>query len=281
MKLSIIIVNYNVQYFLEQCLLSVQKAVSKINAEIMVVDNNSKDGSREMIMTKFPNVSLIVNKDNFGFSRANNQGVEQATGEFILILNPDVILAEDTLENVLSFVEEQSNIGAVGVRFIDGTGNILPECKRNIPTIKISTHKLLGDSKNYYASHIPEKEIRKVEILTGAFMLMKREVYLKVGGFDEDYFMYGEDIDLSYKLIKSGYQNYYYGQTTIIHYKGESTVKDISYLINFYGAMQIFYKKHYNVNSVYNLLSKFAIKTMIILKKISIEKKLSKKGFSS
>ncbi|MCK4561407.1 MAG: glycosyltransferase family 2 protein, partial [Flavobacteriaceae bacterium] len=245
MKLSIIIVNYKVPYFLEQCLLSVQAASKNITTEIIVVDNNSTDVSCTVIRDKFPVVKLIENKKNVGFSKANNQGVAVAEGEFILILNPDTVIAEDTLDTVLTFADKQENLGAIGIKFIDGTGNFLPECKRNIPTIKIANQKIRGNTQKYYANHIDENKIAKVEILTGAFMLMKREGYLEVGGFDEDYFMFGEDIDLSYKLLNNGFQNYYFGETTMLHYKGESTIKDLTYLKNFYNAMQIFYKKHY------------------------------------
>ncbi len=265
-KLSVIIVNYNVAYFLEQCLLSVQVACKNISSEIIVVDNNSSDKSCTVIRKKFSSVQCIENKNNIGFSRANNLGVAVAEGEYILILNPDTIVAEDTLDQVLFFAEQQEDLGAVGVKFIDGTGHFLPECKRNTPTFEIASRKLLGDSKKYYANQIDKNGVAEVEILTGAFMLMKREIYLKVGGLDEDYFMFGEDIDLSYKLLNQGFQNYYFGKTAIIHYKGESTVKDKNYLRNFYGAMQIFYKKHFKVNAFYNLLSKIAIKTMILTK---------------
>ena len=253
-------------YFLEQCLLSVQAASKNITTEIIVVDNNSTDVSCTVIRDKFPVVKLIENKKNVGFSKANNQGVAVAEGEFILILNPDTVIAEDTLDTVLTFADKQENLGAIGIKFIDGTGNFLPECKRNIPTIKIANQKIRGNTQKYYANHIDENKIAKVEILTGAFMLMKREGYLEVGGFDEDYFMFGEDIDLSYKLLNNRLQNYYFGETTILHYKGESTIKDLTYLKNFYNAMQIFYKKHYKVNVFSSFVSKVAVKIMILLK---------------
>ncbi|MCF6296915.1 MAG: glycosyltransferase family 2 protein [Flavobacteriaceae bacterium] len=266
MKLSVIIVNYNVQYFLEQCILSLQNASKNITVEIIVVDNNSTDGSCAMLRQKFPKVQLISNVKNVGFSKANNQGVDQAVGAYILILNPDTVIAEDTLEKTLNFVEKQNNLGALGVKFIDGTGNFLPETKRNIPTVRVASRKILGNSKRYYANHISENEIASVEILTGAFMLMKRHVYIKIGGFDEDYFMYGEDIDLCYKLLNKGYQNYYYGETTIIHYKGESTTKNTSYLKHFYGAMQIFYKKHFKTNSFDKFFSNLIYKILVLSK---------------
>ena len=274
-KLSIIIVNYNVSFFLEQCLLSVQAACKNISSEIIVVDNHSNDNSCLMIKEHFPSVRLVENKENIGFSKANNQGVAFAEGEYVLILNPDTVLAEDTLELVLSFADQQENLGAVGVKFIDGTGNFLPECKRNIPTVEIASRKLMGDSKKYYAGHIKQEEVSEVEVLTGAFMLIKRSVYLIVGGFDEDYFMFGEDIDLSYKLLNKGFQNYYFGKATIIHYKGESTVKDETYLKNFYGAMEIFYKKHFTTSFANKWILKNALKALVLFKsKKVIENKI-------
>ncbi len=275
MKLSIIIVSYNVSNFLEQCLLSVQEACKNIVAEIIVVDNNSTDGTYEMISKKFTDIKWISNKNNLGFSKANNQGVDKANGEYILILNPDTIVSEDTFDKILHFAEIQKNLGAIGVKLIDGTGNFLPESKRNVPTIRIANQKIRGNSKNYYANYLPLNKNAEVEILTGAFMLLKRKVYQSIGGFDEDYFMYGEDIDLSYKLLNKGYQNYYFGSTTIIHYKGESTVKDISYLKHFYGAMRIFYKKHFKVNPFYNLMMYMGIKTLTIFKSITLSKEKS------
>lgn len=250
MKLSVIIVNYDVQHFLELCLLSVLKASANIQTEIIVVDNNSSDGSCELILKKFPQIILLRNTENLGFSKANNQGVAQAVGEYILILNPDTVVAEDTFEKIISYSDTKENFGALGVKFIDGTGNFLPECKRNFPSVRVACQKLLGFSNKYYANHIDKNENNEVEILSGAFMLLKRDVYLKNNGFDEDYFMYGEDVDLSYKLTSKGYNNYYYGAATIIHYKGESTLKDKRYLKNFYGAMQIFYKKHFKISNL-------------------------------
>lgn len=280
-KLSIIILNYNVRYFLQQCLQSVLAATKSISHEIIVVDNNSSDESCAMISDKFPNVQLIVNKENVGFARANNQGVKMANGEFVLILNPDTFLAEDTLDLVIAFAEKQKKLGAIGVRMIDGTGNFLPESKRNVPTVKVASQKLRGITKNYYAVQFWEKDIVKVPILTGAFMLMTRQVYNDIGGFDEDYFMYGEDVDLSYKLLKKGYDNFYYGATTIIHYKGESTKKDIFYFKNFYGAMQLFYEKHFQINWFFKGISKIGFKSIVLYKSLKnkrIVQEVSKSG---
>lgn len=251
---------------MEQCLQSVQAATKNIVHEIIVVDNNSSDSSCTMVSEKFPNVKLISNRENVGFAKANNQGVNHGNGEYVLILNPDTIIAEDTLEKVLAFADKQSNIGALGVRMIDGNGKFLPESKRNVPTVKVANQKLRGISKNYYALQFRETDIAKVAILTGAFLLMKRQLYMKIGGFDEDYFMYGEDVDLSYKLLKKGYDNFYFGNTTILHYKGESTKKDITYIKHFYGAMQLFYDKHFQVNSFLRLISNIGFKLLVFYK---------------
>lgn len=248
MKLSVVILNYNVRYFLEQCIRSVQKAITSLDAEIIVIDNDSKDGSCEMVKKYFPSITLIENKDNVGFSKANNQAVEVAKGEYVCILNPDTAVGEDTLEQAIKFYEQTKDIGALGVYLMDGTGNFLPESKRNLPTPKVSLLKLTGFDSKYYANHLSETSEGQVDVLVGAFMLIKREIYNEVGGFDEDYFMYGEDIDLSYKITKAGYQNHYLGSTTVLHYKGESTKKDDAYFDRFYGSMQIFYRKHFRKN---------------------------------
>jgi len=277
MQLSVIIVNYNVRYFLELCLQSVQEALSEIDAEIIVVDNNSKDDSCKMVASKFKEVILIENKENAGFSKANNQGVEIAKGEYVLILNPDTVVAKDTFTKCLSFAKKQEKFGVLGVKLIDGIGSFLPESKRGIPTPKASLHKLLGlknqKKGKYYANHLKEDETGKVDILVGAFMLMKRSVYNEVKGFDERYFMYGEDIDLSYKIVKKGYQNYYYGDVQIIHYKGESTINDVKYLRHFYKAMEIFYKEHFRVNMFYDFTMKIGVKFWYLLKFFGLKKK--------
>ena len=245
MKLSVVILNYNVRYFLELCLKSVELATKNIDAEILVVDNNSTDDSCKMVKKLFPEIKLLENKENLGFSKGNNIGVSQATGEYVCILNPDTVVAEDTFEKVLAFTDSKENLGMVGCRLIDGKGQFLPESKRNIPTPLVSVKKILGNSKAYYANNLGQLENGKVKILVGAFMLLKRNLYLDLNGFDEDYFMYGEDVDLSYRVLEKGLDNFYYGNSTIIHYKGESTLKDIVYARRFYQAMQIFYKKHF------------------------------------
>ncbi|MEW4925660.1 glycosyltransferase family 2 protein [Algibacter sp. 2305UL17-15] len=267
MKLSVIILNYNVRYFLELCLKSVQAATVNLDAEIIVIDNDSKDESCIMVKELFPEVNLIENKENSGFSKGNNSGVAQAKGEYLCILNPDTVVAEDTFEKLLEFCKDKNRLGAVGCKLIDGTGTFLPESKRNVPIVSVALKKVIGNSKHYYANHLTENESGKIDVLVGAFMFLKKDVYLEVGGFDEDYFMYGEDIDLSYKIGNAGYQNYYFGNTSVIHFKGESTLKDKKYAERFYGAMQIFYKKHFKKSLFFDTLVWFGIKIMPLIKK--------------
>jgi GT2 family glycosyltransferase len=252
LKLSVVILNYNVRFFLEQCIRSVQSAITTIDAEIIVIDNDSSDDSCLMVKTIFPEILLIENKENVGFSKANNQAVKVANGEYVCILNPDTAVSEHTFISSLKYAETINNLGALGVCLMDGTGAFLPESKRNLPTPKASLLKLLGVGKNYYANHIDKNKRGEVDILVGAFMLLKRTVYNEVNGFDEDYFMYGEDIDFSYKLKKAGYRNHYMGDVTVLHYKGESTQKDKAYFDRFYGAMKIFYSKHFHTNIFFN-----------------------------
>lgn len=272
MKLSVVILNYNVRYFLELCLKSVEAAIVNIDAEIIVVDNNSEDDSCMMVKKTFPNVVLIENKENSGFSKGNNIGVAQAKGAYVCILNPDTVVAEDVFVKLLNFSENKQNLGAVGCKLINGSGVFLPESKRNIPFIKSALLKLIGISKYYYASHIKENDILEVPVLVGAFMFMKRSLFDKIGGFDEDYFMYGEDIDLSYRILKAGYANYYYGGVTTIHFKGESTLKDKFYAKRFYGAMQIFYKKHFKKNSIFDMLVWSGITLVYMFRKLPVNK---------
>ncbi|MGB3607316.1 glycosyltransferase family 2 protein [Psychroserpens sp.] len=269
MKLSVVILNYNVRYFLELCLKSVEAAISNLDAEIIVVDNKSSDGSCSMIKQLFPKVVLIENTHNGGFSKGNNIGVATAKGDYICILNPDTVVAEDTFTTLLKHSQSKENIGIVSCRLIDGNGLFLPESKRNIPTPSVAIKKILGLSKSYYASHVDEKDLGNVPVFVGAFMLIKRTVYHEVNGFDEDYFMYGEDADLSYKILKAGYENFYDGSTTVIHYKGESTLKDRVYAKRFYGAMQIFYKKHLRSNILFDAVVWFGVRLVPLLKRTS------------
>ncbi len=254
LKLSIIIVNYNVKYFLEQCLCSVKKAIEKIQAEVFVVDNNSSDGSLDYLMPKFPFVQFLINKENVGFSKANNKALAAASGEYILFLNPDTIVAEDSFEKSISFLESNSACGALGVKMIDGSGNYLKESKRGFPSLWVSFCKLSGltaafpQSKifsKYYLGNLSEKENQIIDAISGAFFFTKKNVLEKIGGFDEQFFMYAEDLDLSYRIQQAGHKNYYLSETTIIHFKGESTKKDFRYVKSFYTAMNQFSKKHF------------------------------------
>jgi GT2 family glycosyltransferase len=276
MQLSVIILNYNVRYFLEQCVLSVQKALENIEGEIIVVDNDSSDDSCEMMKQRFPSVTLIVNKENSGFPKGNNIGVAAAKGEYLCILNPDTVVAEDTFIKVLAFAKQHTDLGIVGCKLIDGTGNFLPESKRGVPTPWVAFTKIMGLYKifpksslfnRYYAQHIKENETGKVAILVGAFMVLKRDLYLEVGGFDEDCFMYSDDIDLSYMVLQKGKSNYYFHETTVIHYKGESTIKDGVYMKRFQEAMHFFYKKHFRVSVLFDWLMQIAAYFFTLLKK--------------
>jgi GT2 family glycosyltransferase len=267
--LSIIIVNYNVQYFIEQCLYSVQKAITGMNAEVIVIDNNSTDESVAYLQKNFSWIHLIRNKENSGYARANNQGLQAARGDYILFLNPDTILGEDCLASAIDILQQNNHAGALGIRMIDGTGRFLPESKRGFPSPQASFYKLSGLVKifprsraiaRYYMGWLPEQENNEVDVLSGAFMMVKKEVLEKTGGFDEQFFMYGEDIDLSFRVRQAGYKNYYLGKSSIIHFKGESTKKDARYTILFYKAMGIFVQKQYKKRSwAFSILLRIAI----------------------
>ncbi len=266
MQLSIIIVNYNVKFFLEQCLLSVQKAVEGMEAEVFVVDNASNDGSRAYLEPKFSTVSFTWNVDNVGFGKACNQALQQATGEFILFLNPDTIVPEDCFSACISFFNQTTDAGALGIRMLDGSGRFLPESKRSFPSPAISFYKLSGLSYlfprsktfgRYHLGYLSEHQNHEIDVLAGAFMMIRKEVLDVVGGFDESFFMYGEDVDLSYRIQKATceatggcYKNYYFSERSILHFKGESTKKSsVNYVRMFYEAMSRFVKKHYSSSS--------------------------------
>jgi GT2 family glycosyltransferase len=256
MDVSVIIVNYNVRYFLEPCLRSVEGASGGLDVEVIVVDNNSVDESVDMVKKQFPEVRLIVNDDNPGFSKANNQGIAVSRGKYVLLLNPDTLIEERTLAACFSFMEKTPAAGAVGVRMIDGSGQFLPESKRGFPGPWVAFCKATGLSRlfprsktfnRYHLGYLDEHAVNEVDVLTGAFMFLRREALEEVGHLDEDFFMYGEDIDLSYRLVQAGYKNYYLPETTIVHYKGESTKKgSLNYVVTFYRAMIIFARKHFS-----------------------------------
>ena len=249
---------------MQLCLQSVQAALKDIESEIIVVDNDSNDGSCKMVKESFPDVTLIENDTNYGFSKGNNIGIEKAKGEYLCILNPDTVVAEDTFKILLNFAASKDKLGIVGCKLIDGSGKFLQESKRNIPTAVVSIQKMIGYSNPYYANQLDQDEEGEVDILAGAFMFLKREMFYKLNGFDEDYFMYGEDIDFCYKAIKMGYKNYYCPDTTVIHFKGESTLKDKFYAKHFYSAMEIFYKKHFKKNFIVDSIISIGIKLISI-----------------
>lgn len=249
------------------CLDSLTKATENIEAELIVVDNNSEDESCELVKMYFPKVNFISNSENLGFSKGNNIGVQIAKGEFLCILNPDTVVPENCFTNLFDYYQGLKNPGAIGVQLIDGSGEFLEESKRNVPTPRVALQKLTGNCSSYYNHSLRHQGEGPTDILVGAFMFMKTEIYKEVGGFDEDYFMYGEDIDLSYRILKAGYQNYYLGSTKVLHFKGESTTKDQVYLNRFFNAMYIFYKKHFkNYKRSFKLVKQTLKLTMAIEK---------------
>lgn len=255
MKLSVIIVNYNVRAYLEQCLRTVFEALKGIDGEVFVVDNQSTDGSVEMVRNKFPQVRLIANQENVGFSRANNQAIRESAAEYVLLLNPDTVVGEDVFRKVVAFMDAHPKAGGLGVKMIDGTGQFLPESKRGLPTPAVAFYKIIGLTRlfprskvfgRYHLGHLPENEAAPIEILSGACMFLRKRTLDQVGLLDESFFMYGEDIDLSYRITLGGYENWYFPDARIIHYKGESTKKSsVNYVFVFYNAMAIFAKKHF------------------------------------
>ena len=261
MKLSVVIVNYNVRHFLEQCIHSVLKACEGIDSEIFVVDNNSKDDSCDMVREIFPEVHLIANKDNPGFSIANNQAIKRSKGKYVLILNPDTLVGEDTFHKCIEYMDARPDSGALGIKMVDGKGIFLPESKRGLPTPKVAFYKIFGLSSifkrsekfgKYHLSYLDKNNNHEVEILSGAFMFMRKTALDKSGLLDETFFMYGEDIDLSYRIELAGYKNHYFSDSQIIHYKGESTKKgSINYVFVFYEAMIIFAKKHFGKKNAF------------------------------
>ncbi|CAN5826662.1 glycosyltransferase family 2 protein [soil metagenome] len=287
LQLSVIIVNYNVKYFLEQCLRSVVSACYNLTVEIIVIDNNSSDGSEQYFNAKFDKVTFIWNKENIGFGRANNLALKLATGDHILFLNPDTIIAEDCLEKCLAIFKNKPSTGALGVKMIDGGGNYLKESKRAFPSPLTSLFKLSGLCAlfphsglfaRYYLGNLDEKMNHEIDVVAGAFMMIPKTVLDNVGAFDEIFFMYGEDVDLSFRIQKAGLKNYYFSGTSIIHFKGESTKKGtLNYIRLFYGAMSLFVKKHYSGGfaGIYSLLMRIAIWIKALLSGISHLLKMS------
>ncbi len=277
MKVSVIIVNYNVRYFLEVCVDSVLKAAEGRDAEVIVVDNNSADDSLQMLRERFPQVIRIENGENTGFSRANNQGVAIAGGEYILFLNPDTVMPEDFLVKTTAYLDAHPEAGALGPRLIDGKGRFAPDAKKSFPTLSVALFKSSGINRlfprspyfnAYYAVHVAERQTAAVEVLSGCCMMVRRSVLAQIGGaFDEDYFMYCEDVDLSYRITRAGYQNIYFPEATLVHYKGESTRKaTLSYIRIFNEALATFVRKHYSKGQARLFL--FAIQLGIMLRAV-------------
>lgn len=278
MILSVIIVSYQVKYFLEQCLFSVEKALRSIDGgtEIIVVDNHSTDGTLEYLQPRFPGVKFIVLPDNQGFARANNRALERAEGKYILFLNPDTILPEDACRICLSFMASRPGIGAAGVRMIDGSGRFLKESRRGFPSAWVAFCRFSGLTAlfpgspwlaGYYLGHLPENQTHPAPILSGACMWVPRPVLDITGGFDEQFFMYAEDIDLSHRIRQAGFTNYYIADTTILHFKGESTRKDARYIKIFYSAMVRFRRKYSKglFSSLFNRLLEIAVRMRVAL----------------
>ena len=272
MKLSVVIVSYNVSHYLLQCLDSLQRALRGIDGEVIVVDNHSRDNSVAPVHQAHPEVKVIENLHNLGFSKANNIALRQAKGEYSLLLNPDTIVADNTIRDCIAFLDLHPDAGAAGVMMLNADGTVAPESRRGVPTPLTSFYKLSGLCRmfprsprfgRYYLGHLPWQTPQQIDIVSGAFCMLRRSVLDKVGLLDEDYFMYGEDIDLSYRILKQGATNWYLPYP-ILHYKGESTQKSsFRYVHVFYQAMLIFFRKHF---SHLGLLVTLPIKTAIWFK---------------
>ena len=255
MKLSVVIVNYNVKHFLEQCLNSLEQATAGLDHEVIVVDNASTDGSTEYITSRFPNIKWMACHENNGFSKGNNIAIAQAKGEYILLLNPDTIVTKEAIKGCVDFMDTNADAGTCGVHMLRTDGTFAPESRRALPTPFVAFCKMSGLSKlfpksrtfgRYYMQYLNKEETNPIEIISGAYMMLRRSTIEQIGTLDEDFFMYGEDIDLSYRILKGGYKNYYL-PLRILHYKGESTNKSTyRYVHTFYRAMQLFFKKHYS-----------------------------------
>jgi len=268
-RLSIILVNYKVPRFLEQCLLSIRRASVGLEPEVIVVDNASGDDSLEYLSPRFPDVRFLSSEHNLGLAKASNLGFRASKGDMVLFLNPDTILSEDSLSGAIAFLEAHPKAGALGIRMIDGSGRFLPESKRAFPDPATAFYKIIGLAKlfprssrfaRYHLGHLSCRENHAIDVVSGAFFLVRRSVLERVGLFDEQFFMYGEDIDLSYRIQQAGYTNYYYSGSTILHFKGESTQKQsFRYVKLFYGAMSLFVQKHRLHNGIFTGALRVAI----------------------
>lgn len=290
MTLSIIIVNYNVKLLLEACLNSVTVAIKNLDAEVIIIDNASSDNSIGYLQPNFPEHHFIANTFNAGFAKANNQGIAIAKGDYILFLNPDTTVPADCFEKCISFMSTHPSAGAIGVKMVNGKGDFLKESKRGFPSPMVSLCKMTGLTgmfphspvfSRYYLGSLNENSNHEVDVLSGAFMLVKKETLHKTGGFDERFFMYAEDIDLSYRIKLAGYKNYYFAGTTIIHYKGASTKKDVRYVRQFYKAMSQFVKKYYGSGFFSMLLDAgIGVFTLFSSLRVFFSSKTSRRGAS-
>lgn len=250
-KISVVIVSYNVCQLLDECLQSVKRALEGIDGDIWVVDNNSTDHTVEQLQPLHADVHFIANHDNVGFARANNQAIRQSDSEYVLLLNPDTLVYETTIKGCLDFMDAHPEAGGAGVRMLDREGRYAPESRRAVPTPWVSMLKMLGFTRRYYMSHLSWDEAGRIEVISGAYCLLRRKALDRIGLLDEAFFMYGEDIDLSYRLLQDGWQNWYLPYE-IVHYKGESTQKSsYRYVHVFYQAMLIFFRKHYGHLTVF------------------------------
>ena len=279
MKIVVIIVNYNVKYYLEQCLVSVYRALDGLEGKVIVFDNHSSDGSIKYLRRRFPKVQFIDSNHNLGFSRANNIAIEQTESEYVLLLNPDTFICEDTLHQAIQFMDAHPQAGGAGVMMFNSDGTLARESRRGLPTPYVSLLKMLGKPSRYYMSHLPWDKPARIDVISGAFCLLRRSALNLIGHLDEDFFMYGEDIDLSYRLLKGGYENWYL-PLPIVHYKGESTQKSsYRYVHIFYQAMLIFFRKHYgHLSFIITLPIKAAIYLRALMALFSMEYWLIRKS---
>ncbi len=259
-KVCIVIVSYNVCQLLDECLQSVLKALNGLDAEVYVVDNCSVDGTVETLQPKYPEVCFVKNKENVGFARANNQAIRMSESEYVLLLNPDTVVYESTIRETLAFMDTHSKAGGAGVRMLTREGKPAPESRRAIPTPWVAMLKMMGATRRYYMSNLPWDKPGRIEVISGAYCMLRRKAINEVGLLDEDFFMYGEDIDLSYRLLQGGWENWFL-PLDIVHYKGESTQKSsFRYVHTFYQAMLIFFQKHYShLSFFFSLPIKLAI----------------------
>ena len=258
-KLTVVIVSYNVKDYVCQCLLSLRRALRDIDAEVCVVDNHSGDGTVDFLRKKIPEIKVVASPHNLGFARANNLAIRQTESEFVLLLNPDTFVGEQTIRQSLDFMDEHAEAGGLGVRMLKIDGSDALESRRGLPTPMVAFYKMVGLCARYpkhrrfgqyYMGYLSWNEAARIDVISGAYCLLRRKALDEIGLLDEDFFMYGEDIDLSYRLLKGGYENWYL-PSKILHYKGESTEKSsFRYVHVFYKAMLIFFRKHYSQMSL-------------------------------